>query len=303
MTACRHNAAMAHDLNRRSVLGLGAAALGLPALLATGAATAQDPAPAAAVTKARLKQSVCRWIYHNIPLDEFCKKVAAMGIVGVDLLTANEWQVPKQHGLVCTMAFGPKNMQIHHGLNRLEHHDEFVTECEAMLPRIAAAGIPNMIVFSGNRQGQDDATGISNCITGLKRLAPLAEKAGVTLCLEYLNSKVDHRDYAFDRMKYGLDVCKGVGSPRVKLLYDIYHVQIMEGDVIRTLKDNIEWIGHFHTGGVPGRNDIDDTQELNYPAICRAILASGFQGYVAHEFVPKQDPLGTLQRCAKLCDV
>jgi hydroxypyruvate isomerase len=201
------------------------------------------------------------------------------------------------------MAYGPKSMQINHGLNRREHHDEFVTQCEALLPRIAEAGIPNMIVFSGNRGGQDDAAGIKNCIEGLKRVAPHAEKAGVTICLEYLNSKVDHRDYAFDKMRYGLEVVRGVGSERVKILYDIYHAQNMEGDVIRTIRDHIKDLAHFHTGGVPGRNDIDDTQELNYPAICKAILATGFDGFVAHEFIPKADPLETLARCAKLCDV
>ncbi len=294
---------MTLELDRRSVLGLAAGALGLPALGV--ALSGQEPAssPPAQEPRRRLKQSVCRWIYGNIPLDEFCAKVAAMGIVGIDLLTANEWMVPKQHGLVCTMAYGPKNMKIGHGLNRTENHDEYAAECEALLPRIAEAGIPNMIVFSGNRQGQDDATGIANCTAGLRRLAPLAEKAGVTLCLEYLNSKVDHKDYAFDRMQYGVDICTAVGSPRVKLLYDIYHAQIMEGDVIRTLRDHIAHIGHFHTGGVPGRNDIDDTQELNYPAICRAILATGYDGYVAHEFVPKQDALATLARCVRICEV
>ncbi len=291
------------QLDRRAVLGLAASSLALPVLGRAAAAqepAAQDPA---APAKKRLKQSVARWIYGDIPLDEFCAKVAAMGIVGVDLLTPNEWMVPKKHGLVCTMAYGPKGMKIHRGLNRAEHHDEFVAECTALLPRIADAGIPNMIVFSGNRAGQDDAAGIANCIAGLRRLAPLAEQAGVTLCLEYLNSKVDHKDYAFDRMRYGLDICTAVGSPRVKILYDIYHAQIMEGDVIRTLRDHIDRIGHFHTGGVPGRADIDDTQELNYPAICRAILDTGFDGYVAHEFVPKQDALATLQRCVRLCDV
>ena len=246
---------------------------------------------------------MCRWIYNSIPLDDFCRQVADIGLAGVDLLTATEWMVPKKYGLTCSMAFGPKSMQIGHGLNRLEHHDELVRECEAMLPRIADAGIPSMIVFSGNRGGQDDATGIKNCSAGLARLAPLAEKHGVTLCLEYLNSKVDHKDYAFDRMQYGLDVCRAVGSPRVKILYDIYHVQIMEGDIIRTIRDHIADIGHFHTGGVPGRRDIDDSQELNYPAICRAIVDTGYQGFVAHEYLPKADPLATLARVFKLCAV
>ena len=293
----------APTIDRRSFLGTAAATtaaaaatFGLPATWPQG----QDKQPP---VKRKLRQSVCRWIYGSIPLEEFCDKVAAMGITAVDLLTPNEWHIPKKHGLVCSMAYGFKTMGIGNGLNRLEHHDAFVEESERLLPRIAEAGIPNMIVFSGNREGQDDATGIKNCIVGLQRIARSAEQHGVTICLEYLNSKVDHHDYAFDRMQYGLDVCKGVGSPRVKILYDIYHAQIMEGDVIRTIKDHIEHIGHFHTGGVPGRHDIDDTQELNYPAVCRAILETGYDGYVAHEFVPKKDPLETLARCVKLCDV
>jgi len=282
-----------HD---RRTLFAAAGSLALP--LWAAAQDPQDPRP-----KRKLRQSVCRWIYNKIPIDDFCEKVAGMGLSAIDLLTPNEWPSCKKSGLVCSMAYGPKSMQIGHGLNRREHHDAFVSECETWLPRVAEAGIPNVIVFSGNRQGQDDATGIANCIAGLTRLAPLAEKAGVTLCFEYLNSKVDHKDYAFDRMQYGLEVCRGVASPRVKILYDIYHAQIMEGDVIRTIRDHIDHIGHFHTGGVPGRNDIDDTQELNYPAVCRAILATKYDGFVAHEFIPKQDPLATLSRCAKLCDV
>ena len=287
-------------LDRRSLLTLAAGA----ALLST--TSAQDPQKASSESpagKRKLRQSVCRWIYGGIPLEEFCEKVAAVGITGIDLLTANDWMTPKKFGLTCTMAYGPQKMQINHGLNRKEHHDDFVGECERLLPRIAEAGIPNMIVFSGNRAGQDDETGIANCVEGLKRLAPLAEKAGVTLCLEYLNSKVDHKDYAFDRMRYGVEICKQVGSPRVKILYDLYHAQIMEGDVIRTIRDNIAHIGHFHTGGVPGRRDIDDTQELYYPAICRAILETGYDGFVAHEYVPKADPIGTLAKAVKLCDV
>ncbi|MEZ5964231.1 MAG: TIM barrel protein [Planctomycetota bacterium] len=285
-----------HD--RRTLFAAAAGSLAMPFLPAAKRQDGQDGKPGK-----KLKQSVCRWIYNRIPIDEFCQKVAAMGLPAIDLLAPNEWPVAKKHGLVCSMAFGPKSVQINHGLNRVEHHDQQVAECETWMPRLAEAGIPNMITFSGNRQGQDDAEGIRNCITGLKRLAALAEKHKITLCFEYLNSKVDHKDYAFDRMQYGLEVCKAVGSERVKILYDIYHAQIMEGDVIRTIRDHIDSIGHFHTGGVPGRHDIDDTQELNYPAICRAILATKYDGYVAHEFIPTKDPLETLARCAKLCDV
>lgn len=290
-----------HD--RRSLFAAAAGAFALPFLPLGSAAPRQDGQDPGAKPKKKLRQSVCRWIYSRIPLEEFCAKVAAMGITAIDLLTPTEWMVPKKHGLVCSMAYGPKSMQINHGLNRVEHHDELVKECEALMPRVADAGIPNMIMFSGNRQGQDDATGVKNCTEGLKRLAPIAEKAGVTLCFEYLNSKVDHKDYAFDRMQYGLDICKAVGSDRVKILYDIYHAQIMEGDVIRTIRDHIKHIGHFHTGGVPGRNDIDDTQELYYPAVFRAILATEYDGFVAHEFIPKKEPLETLARCVKLSDV
>jgi hydroxypyruvate isomerase len=288
-------------LDRRTLFTLAAAGV-LPAAAWAASPHRQEPQTPPA-PKAKLRQSVCRWIYGKIPLEEFCAKIAAIGFTAIDLLTPNEWMVPKKYGLVCSMAYGLKSMQIGHGLNRLEHHDEFVAESERLLPRIAEAGIPNMIVFSGTRGGQDDATGIANCITGLKRVAPFAEKHGVTLCMEYLNSKVDHHDYAFDHMSYGLDVCRGVGSPRVKILYDIYHAQIMEGDIIRTIRDNLEHIGHFHTGGVPGRNDIDDTQELCYPAICRAIRDAGFTGFVAHEYIPKGDPIATLARIYKLCDV
>ncbi len=290
------------SLDRRSFLAASAAAAGSFALPAQEPKGAAKPAAPQDKPKHKLKQSVARWIYGDIPLEKFCEQGAAIGLSAIDLLTPNEWMVPKKYGLQCSMAFGPDSTRkIPEGLNRLERHDQMVKDCETYLQRIADAGIPNMIVFSGNRGGQDDKTGIANCITGLKRLAPLAEKAGVTLCFEYLNSKVDHHDYAFDKMSYGLEVCKGVDSPRVKILFDIYHVQIMEGDVIRTLTDNAKWIGHYHTGGVPGRHDIDDTQELNYPAICRAIVATGYEGFVAHEFVPKKDKMETLARCVKMC--
>ena len=282
---------MTLDLDRRSLLAIAGASL-LPAV-----PRAQDK------PKRKLKQSVARWIFQDVPLEEFCIKAKEMGLAAVDLLGPNEWMVPKKHGIACSMAFGPKSMQIGHGLNRVEHHDAFVTESEAVFPRIADAGITSVIVFSGNRGGLDDAAAIKNCTQGLQRMLPIAEKHGITLQLEYLNSKVDHKDYHFDRMHFGLEVVKGVGSKFCKILYDIYHVQIMEGDIIRTLRDNIAHIGHFHTGGVPGRRDIDDTQELNYPAICRAIVESGFDGYVAHEFIPKKDKLETLARCVKLCEV
>jgi hydroxypyruvate isomerase len=224
-----------------------------------------------------------------------------MGGSSVELLDEADWATPKKHGLVCAVANGPGG--IPKGWNRLEHHDALVKKTEELLPKIAAAAIPNTIVFSGNRDGQADGEGAKNCIAGLKRVAPLAEKHGVTLLLEILNSKVDHQDYQFDHMAFGLEVVKAVGSPRLKILYDIYHAQIMEGDVIRTIQGHIDSIGHFHTGGVPGRGEIDASQELNYGAIAKAIADTGFQGFVAQEFVPARDPLTSLRDAFATCFV
>lgn len=290
------------SLDRRSFLAstaVAATSLALP----TAAATAATPHAAAAAPKKKIRQSVARWTYGNFKLEELCEKVAKIGITGIDLLHPGEWEVAKKFGLECSMAFGPGSINIGSCMNRTENHAKIVEECEKHIPKVGEAGIQNMILFSGNRGGQDDATGIQNCVKLLEKLVPMAEKANVTLCMEYLNSKVDHKDYAFDHMSYGTSICKAIGSPRVKILYDIYHAQIMEGDVIRTLRDNIQYIGHFHTGGVPGRQDIDDTQELYYPAICKAILATDYSGWVAHEFMPKKDPIETLARCVKICDV
>jgi hydroxypyruvate isomerase len=267
---------------------------------AVGQAPSTTPSIAVGQKKGRIRHSVCRWCYGKIPLDDLCKAVAAMGGSSVELLDEPDWATPKKHGLVCAVANGPGG--ISKGWNRIEHHDALAKKAEELLPKIAAAGIPNTIVFSGNREGQADADGAKNCIAGLKKIAPLAEKHGVTLLFEILNSKVDHGDYQFDHMAYGLEVVKAVGSPRVKILYDIYHAQIMEGDVIRTIKDHIDSIGHFHTGGVPGRGEIDGSQELNYGAICKAIADAKFQGFVAQEFVPSQDPLTSLRAAFAICD-
>lgn len=253
------------------------------------------------VRAGRLKQSVSRWCYGKSTLDELCEAAKGIGLVAIDLLDEKDWLVPKQHGLVCAMANGfgtiPK------GFNRPNQHDQLVADAEKMIPAAAAAGVPNIVCFSGNRGGMGDAEGVGNCIVGLKRLAPLAEKHGVTLCLELLNSKVDHRDYQADSTAFGAAVVKGVGSPRVKLLFDIYHMQIMEGNVIDTIKANLPYIGHFHTGGVPGRNEIDETQELNYHRVAQVIADAGYAGYLAHEFVPRRDPLTSLRQAAEICTV
>src|SRR5262245_27629375 len=250
---------------------------------------------------ARLKQSVCRWCYQDIPLDVLWREAKKIGLVSVELLGEKEWEVPKRYGLTCAMANGPSTIPV--GFNRPNEHDRLVAESERLLPLVAAAGLPNMIVFSGNRAGMSDGEGLENCVRGLQRITPLAEKLGVTVCMELLNSKVDHKDYMCDHAAWGAELVKRVGSPRFKLLYDIYHMQIMEGDVIRTIRDNYNAIGHFHTGGVPGRHELDATQELQYPAIMRAIVDLGYTGFVAQEFVPARDPLTSLKEGYDVCNV
>ena len=249
----------------------------------------------------RLKQSVCRWCYSNIPLETLCRDVAAMGYQSVELLSENEWHVPKQHGITCAVANGPSTIPV--GFNRPDQHDRLVAEAERLLPLVAAAGIPQMIVFSGNRAGMDDREGLANCITGIRRILPTAERLGVTVIMELLNSKIDHKDYMADHTAWGVELAKGLGSSRFKLLYDIYHMQIMEGDVIRTLRDNLPYISHIHTGGVPGRNEIDDSQELNYSRIMTTLAELKFSGFVGQEFIPKRDPMTSLRAAHTLCDV
>jgi hydroxypyruvate isomerase len=252
---------------------------------------------------ARLKQSVCRWCYQDIPLDVLCREAAKIGLVSVELLSEQEWAVPKRFGLTCAMANGPSTIPV--GFNRPDQHDRLVVESERLLPLVAKAGLPNMIVFSGNRGGLSDAEGVENCVRGIKRIMPAAERAGVTVCMELLNSKVDHKDYQCDHTPWGVEVVKRVGSPRFKLLYDIYHMQIMEGDVIRTIRDNFAHIGHYHTGGVPGRHELDETQELQYRAIMTALATLGYQGFIGQEFIPSagRDPLGSLRHGFGVCAV
>ncbi len=262
------------------------------------AASAQQPS---AQLKGRLKQSVCKWCYKNQTLDELCKAAAEIGLKSVELLGPEEWPVVKQHGLICAMCSGPG--PISDGWNDPKLHDDLVKKSEELLPVIAEYGFPNMIVFSGNRRGMKDAEGLKNCATGLKRITPLAEKLGVTICMELLNSKRDHKDYMCDHTPWGVELVKQVSSDRFKLLYDIYHMQIMEGDVIATIRENKEYIGHYHTGGVPGRHEIDETQELQYATICQAIVDTGFQGYLAQEFIPERDPIQSLAQAARICDV
>jgi hydroxypyruvate isomerase len=250
----------------------------------------------------RLKQAVCRGPYRKYTLDELCQHCVRIGIKGIDLVDHNDWPTIKKYGLVPAMA--PGAGKIPDGWNRLENHEKLIAELQENLPRAGAAGVPNVITFSGNRNGMPDGEGLENSVKGLKRITKLAEEKNVTINIELLNSKVNHKDYMADHTAWGVEVCKRVGSPRLKLLYDIYHMQIMEGDVIRTIRDNFAFLGHYHTGGNPGRHEIDETQELNYRPIAKAIADLGFTDYLAHEFSPiAPDPIKSLERAYEICNV
>jgi hydroxypyruvate isomerase len=283
-------------LTRRVFLSATAAVAGLDRL------SAGARAPDRIVRSGRLKQSVSRWPYQKIPLAEFCKAVADMGLTAIDLLEEPEWGTVREYGLICSMGYAGGG-SIPDGLNVKGNHDAIVRNFERLIPRAAAQQVPNVITFFGNRRGMSDGEAIANCIEGLNRVKKVAEDHGVTVCVELLNSKVNHKDYQGDHTAFGVEVVKAVDSPRVKLLYDIYHMQIMEGDVIHTIRDNVVYLGHFHTGGVPGRHELDDTQEINWRAVCQAIADTGFRGYLAHEFVPTRDPIASLREAVALCDV
>jgi len=252
--------------------------------------------------KGQIKQSVSRWCYQKIPLEDLCAYAAQIGLKGVDLLKPDEYEIPARHGLVCSMAYA-EGGEIGSAMNRVENHAKIEEGFRKYIPLAAKAGVPNVITFSGNRAGMSDAEGAKNTIVGLNRVKKIAEDHGVNICIELLNSKVDHKDYMCDHTAWGVQVVQAVNSPRVKLLYDIYHMQIMEGDLVRTIQQNIQWLGHFHTGGVPGRHELDGTQEVQWDGVMRGIVAANFQGYVAHEFVPIHDPLTSLRQAADLCDV
>jgi hydroxypyruvate isomerase len=288
------------NLSRRSLLkGIGATALSTLMLKEFNASAL---AGQRIVKNGRLKQSVSRWCYNKIPMDDFARAVADMGLTAIDLLEEKDWATIAKYGLICSMGYAGGGT-IPEALNNKANHDAIVKSFEETIPRAAKMKVPNVITFFGNRKGISDEQAKENCVIGLNRVKKVAENEGVTICVELLNSKVDHKDYHGDHTPFGVEIIKAVGSPRVKLLYDIYHMQIMEGDVIRTIRQNKDYIAHFHTGGVPGRNELDNTQELNWGTVCKAILDTGFTGYVAHEFVPKRDPLTSLREAVALCDV
>jgi hydroxypyruvate isomerase len=304
---------MNQNMSRRSALRSltgGTAALAAAASLPNTLLGAEE---AGAKLKGNIHHSVCLWCYGSLlnsqrgnpakmTFEDFCREAANMGLQSVELLGPSQWPTVKKAGLICAMCNGPDN--ISYGWNRLDHHDVLLPKFEKAIPEVAENGFPNIITFSGNRNGMSDEQGLENCVKGLKRLMPTAEKHKVVVALELLNSKVDHKDYMADHTAWGVEVCKRVGSERLKLLYDIYHMQIMEGDMIRTIRENYQYIGHYHTGGVPDRHEIDETQEINYAAVMRAIVATGYKGYVSQEFVPKRpDALASLRQAIGICDV
>lgn len=253
--------------------------------------------------KGKINHSVCRWCYNDIPFEDLCKAAKDIGIPSIELVGPEEWPILKKYGLTSALPWGA-GMGIEKGFNNPDLHAELIKSYEEMIPKVAAAGYTQIICFSGNRNGLDDQKGIENCAIGLKELMPTAEKHGVTMVMELLNSKVNHPDYQCDHTVWGVKLCEAIGSEKFKLLYDIYHMQIMEGDVIATIQKYHPYISHYHTGGVPGRNEIDETQELYYPAIMKAILDTGFTGYVAQEFIPKkEDKIASLQQGVQICNI
>ena len=253
--------------------------------------------------KNNIHHSVCRWCYGKIELKELLPKIKALGILAIDLTGPAEWPLLQQHGIHSSMCNGAE-INLVDGWNDLRFHEKLIDNYTRMIPLVAEAGYQNLICFSGNRRGLSDKEGLSNCVKGLNEIIPLAEQHGVILQMELFNSKVDHPDYMCDNTPWGISLCDQLGSDHFKLLYDIYHMQINEGDIIRTIRDHHAYFGHYHTAGVPGRNEINDSQELFYPAIMRAILETGFTGYVAQEFIPtRENPLESLEEAIAICDI
>jgi hydroxypyruvate isomerase len=260
--------------------------------------------PAIAPHHGRLKQSIARWTMQSVPLPELCTRAKAIGFDGIDLLYPDEWSVVREAGMQCSLGYAARRDKfIENGFNDPANHAMLLSELEAAIPQAAKAGVPNLIAMFGARHGANQADDVASCAAGLSKIAPLAEKHGVTICVELLNSRIDHKGYEGDHIAFGVEVIQAVGSLRVKLLYDIYHMQIMEGDIIRTIRGNIPWIAHFHTGGVPGRHEINASQELNYRAVAEAIAETGFPGYVAHEFIPLGEPFGAFAEAYRIFDV
>ena len=254
--------------------------------------------------KGNINHSVSRWTYNYLSLDELCKVVKDIGFNAIDLVGPKDWPILQQHGIYSSMCYTAGKNDLYKGLNNPLYHDHLIKEYLEVIPIMAKAKYRNLICFTGTRSGMDDETGMKNCIDALQKILPLAEKNGVIMVMELLNSKIDHKDYMCDHSAWGVELCKRVGSENFKLLYDIYHMQISEGDIIRTIKENHQYFAHYHTGGVPGRNEINDSQELHYPAIMQAIKDTGYKGYVAQEFVPtRENKIDSLREAINICDV
>ncbi len=312
---------MSSPITRRTALRSLAGAAALAALSRNRAADEKSPAPAMPTPASDstshpelgpgIHHSACKWCYPKISLEDLAQAAKGLGLASIELLNPEDFPTLKKHDLYCAMVSFPSGKTpqgvtvgtIPKAFNRVEHHDTLVEIYEKRIGETAAAGFENLICFSGNREKMDDEQGMENCLTGLKRILPFAEKNKVTICMELLNSKVNHKDYMCDHTAWGVELVKRVGSERFRLLYDIYHMQIMEGDVIATIKANHQYIAHYHTGGVPGRHEIDDTQELCYRAIAAAITSTSYRGFLGQEFVPARDPLTSLAAAVKLCTV
>ncbi|MBL0357094.1 MAG: TIM barrel protein [Chitinophagaceae bacterium] len=257
--------------------------------------------------KGNINHSVCRWTFDFLSLDELCKAVKQIGFSAIDLLTPTDWPTAQQYGIYSSMCYTAGEVSLTKGFNSPVYHDQLVKDYLEVIPLMVKAGYRNLICFSGNRNGMDDETGLKNCVTGLQKILPLAEKNGIVIQMELFNSKVDHKDYMCDKSAWGIELCKRLGSENFKLLYDIYHMQINEGDVIHTIRDHHQYFGHYHTAGVPGRHEINETQELYYPAIMNAIVETGYKGYVAQEFMSTgkttADKIAALKDAVSRCDV
>jgi hydroxypyruvate isomerase len=296
---------MASNVNRRNALKniiAGTAAIGVSSgfsALAMDKSESDQPLR----LKGNINHAVCRWCFSSFDVETLCTEAKKIGIQGIDLVGPKDWPTLKKHGLESTMCNGAE-INLTDGFNDEKFHEKLIQNYTAMIPLVAEAGYKNLICFSGSRRGKDDETGWNNCVKGLKQLIPLAEKHNVVLVMELLNSKINHKDYQCDRTSWGAELCKRLGSENFKLLYDIYHMQIDEGDVIRNIREYHQYIAHYHTAGVPGRNEIDDTQELYYPAIMKAIAETGFKGFVAQEFIPKNaDKIASLKKAVSICDI
>jgi hydroxypyruvate isomerase len=297
---------MPNKHSRRSAiksLVAGTAALGTAAMLPSYS-FGETKIQKQSALKGNINHSVCQWTYSFLSLDELCKVVKQIGFNAIDLLGPADWPTIQKYGIYSSMCYHGGKVSLTDGFNEKKYHEQLVKDYLDVLPLMVKAGYKDIICFSGSRRGMDDETGLKNCVEGLQKILPAAEKSGITVHMELLNSKIDHKDYMCDRSPWGVELCKRLGSPNFKLLYDIYHMQIDEGDVIRTIKENVKYFGHYHTGGVPGRNEIDQSQELFYPAIMKAIVETGYKGYVAQEFIPiASDKVASLKKAVEICDV